>query len=760
MLWGTYRPGHYLGLKTRQAKSMQMSFSWFVVNTDQIKFPELRELAEDREDIKFGWLRHDGRSFGEQEILDGDLVIHTKWVKSVDRNDNDWAVRVEVQRSEIEDVSAGRLCSIQFTLHDESIELEDVYGTQETWEQIMPTDSVAKKGKLLKGFNTNGIDHFSVWSPGSNTTANVLYYNPEGWKLDQLHSEYLKKAFIMAYQRQIQQEGKKVFDVKEALRFDSNGAIGQHAGNPNTALFQFMQKPPFTIDLVFLSGSKRNELERVASLSGESLTNKFQEAVKFFDAKFNDFMKSSAALKRTKHEEVKEVGKRALSNMLGGMGYFQGSSLVKLQEEVIEEYGPFSLYTAVPCRPKFPRGFLWDEGFHQLLVQQWDPMLSMDAIAHWLDIMSSTGWIPREQILGQEARRRVPAEFVVQEPNFANPPTLMLAIVQLSSMKSTGYKEFFTAAWPRLKSWFQWLDQSQAGKLKGSYKWRGRDPNAIEVNPKTLTSGLDDFPRASHPTDDERHLDLRCWILLMARTLSQIGQLLSLPESEYSLYSNKAANLGSLKNLVDLHYDKERKQFLDWGLHSEDVQVEKIEKEVYNPNTQRPQIMEEMVRHVNEKPVYRYIPHFGYISLFPLILEVFPADSTYLKDTLDQLRNEDLLWTDFGLRSLAKTSSIYMTKNTPNDPPYWRGQIWVNINYLALRALYRYAGTSGPFQTQCQQLYSELRENLLSNIVAQYHSTGFLWEQYSDQNGQGLGGKPFTGWTALVVNIITEHYGS
>ena len=58
-------------------------------------------------------------------------------------------------------------------------------------------------------------------------------------------------------------------------------------------------------------------------------------------------------------------------------------------------------------------------------------LLFQDVLGHWLDLLNSDGWIPREQILGQEARSKVPNEFVIQHNTNANPPTLFLTFESL-----------------------------------------------------------------------------------------------------------------------------------------------------------------------------------------------------------------------------------------------------------------------------------------------------------------------------------------
>jgi mannosyl-oligosaccharide glucosidase len=81
------------------------------------------------------------------------------------------------------------------------------------------------------------------------------------------------------------------------------------------------------------------------------------------------------------------------SNLVGGVGYFYGEHVVDrsndpayLEENEgfaeqsaearnlgnVQVEGPYELFTSIPSRPFFPRGFLWDEGFHLLPVADWD----------------------------------------------------------------------------------------------------------------------------------------------------------------------------------------------------------------------------------------------------------------------------------------------------------------------------------------------------------------------------------------------------
>jgi len=147
------------------------------------------------------------------------------------------------------------------------------------------------------------------------------------------------------------------------------------------------------------------------------------------------------------------------------------------------------------------------------------------------------------------------------------------------------------------------------------------------------------------------------------------------------------------------------------------------------------------------------------VNLFPFLLKLLPADSPKLTATLKKMRDENHLWTPYGLRSLSKSSPYYMQRNTEHDAPYWRGPIWININYLALEALQHYSKQDGSVNAHlAKEIYDSLRHNLLANVAKQYKKTGFIWENYRDSDGSGSGTRPFTGWTALILGIMADKY--
>ena len=509
------------------------------------------------------------------------------------------------------------------------------------------------------------------------------------------------------------------------------------------------------MEVIFQSGSFT---DRPDSLSGSIFQNVLDTHLTAFSGKFE---KTFQLGKKGFNREQIGYAKAALSNMLGGIGYFYGSSLVKSDyvKEGALNYWEAPLYTSVPSRSFFPRGFLWDEGFHNLLISKWDQEISRDIIGHWLDLMNIEGWIPREQILGQEARARVPEEFVVQHNKNANPPTLFLPlqniVKKLIASSDPKDKEYLKHLLPRLKTWFNWFNVSQQGPEPMSYRWRGRDTTTKrELNPRTLTSGLDDYPRASHPTDEERHIDLRCWMALAAGVMADIARSIGEPWEEYDA-THKMLTDNSI--LDKLHWSERSQRYADYGFHCDRVRLERPPPKPTSPG-QRPPPPKEKERVEKEAPRYQHVDSFGYVSLFPFLLKIVEPDSPKLGKILIDLRDPNLLWTKYGLRSLAKSAPLYNKHNTEHDPPYWRGAIWINMNYLAVRALQHYGTIEGPYRDTAKELYTDLRSNLINNIIGQFKLTGYIWENYDDKTGKGKGSHPFTGWSALFVNIMAENF--
>lgn len=445
----------------------------------------------------------------------------------------------------------------------------------------------------------------------------------------------------------------------------------------------------------------------------------------------------------------RNFAKYAFSNLIGGIGFFRGRSIIQRSQSKQPEYSSVkSLFSAVPSRPFFPRGFLWDEGFHQLLVSKWDFEITLEVLKSWFSVMEPDGWIPREQILGEEARSKVPAEFQTQYDIYANPPTLFLPIHSLYQKfrSSPSYshnleklKTFLQGIFPKIETNFKWFQRTQHGVYPNSFRWRGRTEN------HTLTSGLDDYPRVPKPSTNELHLDLLCWMIKTCKILSELSEFIGENEKSLSykkIYQDLLSQLDgnnlffkcvyilfkknySQKNCQVVYWDEESKMYADVVLSSS-----------------------------NSLENRTFIQHHGYISLFPLLFGLIPHTSSKLEHIFKILKDPNHLWSPYGIRSLSKSDPYFGTGEN-----YWKGPIWINMNFLLLSSLHaNYINTEGPYKEQASQIYSELRSNLITNMFENYERTGFIWEQYNPINGQGQRSHPFTGWSSLIVLIMAELY--
>jgi len=236
--------------------------------------------------------------------------------------------------------------------------------------------------------------------------------------------------------------------------------------------------------------------------------------------------------------------------------------------------------------------------------------------------------------------------------------------------------------------------------------------------------------------------------------MADLSDVLEYDGTKYLEFYESLTNEDTLN---ELHWSAELNSYADYGYHSPNVVLRNAP--ITSQQRRNPQLpLPEKLRHEETPPKYGFVNMFGYVNLFPVILQVLQPESIHLETIVKQLDDPKLLWTPHGLRSLAKNAPLYNTRNTEHDPPYWRGPIWININFMALKSLNYYSNVNGRAKDISKRIYRQLRDNVIGNVMAQHFKTGYLWEQYDDTSGNGKGCRPFTGWSSLVVLIMAEEY--
>ncbi|KAH8908683.1 glycoside hydrolase family 63 protein [Coniochaeta sp. PMI_546] len=763
LLWGPYRPNLYFGIRPRIPKSLMTGLMWGKIETYTDYQNNIRYTCEQNEGMQgYGWDEYDTRKGGVQSIHDKEnkIDITTSFVKIPGgAHGGSWGARIKGQLRD--DAAEDQKTILFFYVTQEGLGSElgavpsvDQSGYDADVTLIGNSETLGNyKLKVTRGTgklpeSDHDISEFRV--PGKTIVQSLTYPDEILWQAKPIVFKQLKEGV----------------DFLVDNKYDDNNApppwqVYQLENRPGAGNVQIVEKifeGNFEFDVLFSSASVGKDI------TSDDLTREIKATSDSFEERFSSVFELQAPFKV---EKYKKFARSMFSNLIGGIGYFYGHAVVDRSyapeydeenegfwEETAEARarrqekleGPYELFSAIPSRPFFPRGFLWDEGFHLIPIAEWDIDLTLEIVKSWFNLMDEDGWIAREQILGPEARSKVPEEFQTQYPHYANPPTLFLildtfidklrksngsmpatkeTVPQDSSISTASLDnpvvgiEYLRRLYPLLRRQYNWFKKTQYGDIKSydreaysskeAYRWRGRTVRHC------LTSGLDDYPRPQPPHPGELHVDLMSWMGLMTKSLINIADAIDYPEEVNELKKN----LNALEhNLDDLHWSEKEGCYCD-------ATIDDFEE-------------------------HTLVCHKGYISLFPFLTGLLKPDSPKLGKVLALLGDETELFSPHGIRSLSKKDELYGT-----DENYWRSPVWININYLAIVELYKLGTQSGPHQKTAADLYTRLRKNIVDTVFQSWEETGFAWEQYNPETGKGQRTQHFTGWTSLVVKIMT-----
>ncbi|CCF58947.1 hypothetical protein KAFR_0F03510 [Kazachstania africana CBS 2517] len=779
LLWAPYRSNSYFGIRPRNIDNTPFIFGlmWFE-STKLDSLTRLRHYANIDDHLeKFSWEVYDPRLGGMQTIIDTENNVNLTIYFTKSHDGKNWVARVHGEAidetlpsassvvlymnqnvgadvnsiSRLDEMPSTDLNKLEFAgfsteLGDYKVLIRDNYG------KYFSNDSVPNM-EVVPGCDSSKTKHVSLTVP-----------DHEVWRARDVFQSILADS--------IQSAIAEVGETNVNQAYNPSFLTLRNIHNFPPGNFHYIQKTfssteSFEFDVIY------NSMDSKENIRGQNEVNKLiddslNEVRIKFDKKFNI---------NSKDEEKHKFALETLSNLLGGIGYFHGNQIIdratvfdedqfeQIKLENGEEEGPFSLFSTVPSRGFFPRGFYWDAGFEILQVMEYDFDLAFELISSWFSMIDDDGWVAREVILGPEARSRVPPEFVVQSPNIANPPTLLLAFSEMltraienfdslkfenSDLSSESHYSFHSSTsqlkthphlltsygekiYPKLLKHFNWFTESQKGSLEDYYEVLEDQDMLDQIHKDTiyhwvgrtvthcLPSGLDDYPRAQPPDTAELNVDTLSWVGVMARSMKKIAHVLKLEDDESKF---EKIEQEVIENLDLLHWSEEHGCYCDVTLDDEyedDIQL---------------------------------VCHEGYVSLMPFALKLIPNDPKKLNKLVSLMSDPEKIFSDYGLLSLSKQDEYF-----GKDENYWRGPIWMNINYLCLDALKHYfpevrEHAENLEQSQAGLLYTKLKKNLINNVYNVWKNQGSVYENYSPIDGRGTGSSQFTGWTSLIVNLL------
>ncbi len=352
----------------------------------------------------------------------------------------------------------------------------------------------------------------------------------------------------------------------------------------------------------------------------------------------------------------------------------------------------------VPSPYEYKHQWLWDSCFHAIVLRHFDTAAAEEELRSLLDSQHSDGMIPHE------SKYSLFGHLLPFTSRVTQPPFIARAVLDV--YRKGRNKEFLSEIFPKLESYHHWLRQHR------------ETDNVLKVV-ESDESGEDN----SVMWDDEYiapvHRTYLRWFPTYVPLFPQLAALKSVTAT--SAYAD------ALECMADIA-----------GILGDG----KASSSFRNKNRRVIAAMAKVFRQKDE--LYYNFTHSGKLipykthSIFsPLFAAAIPRKEAKML-VEEHLINPKEFWTKFPIPTVAASEPKF------NPQGYWRGPMWMNINWMLHRGLLRYG-------------FKAVAAELLQKTLAAVKKSGFR-EYYNPLTGEGLGAKQF-GWSTLVVDMIKGSKG-
>ena len=397
-LWGGYRPGIYFGMKTRSPVAMSTGILWVGSNRGR---NDLRHDTNQDELTQFEWIKHDGKHFGQQTLVDESYKMELKTtfivkeipaISTLDSTDLEtkfkedltWIQRINVKSLIKNDKRSERQKSLFFYVgfegaeHDELeqstflTDIDYIEGAKLTATTDGSEETVPQLFTILGRSKTSGYFRLVL----TTTTFTKVDADADERVTNGIHVSFvgLGSGDVTKSVNELKESHSSVQyirDIDENTAFLRNGNLKNSIEDSSNFLaVQIKCNADFTFDAVLyenLPVDNLEELRRLAVSEMEKHVADFLSESKEGKKIEEDNSENTAANKAVKKEVVNslnidtwishyetkfnekfdliyklhlqineknesmfslkdiEASKRALSSLLGGIGYFYGS---------------------------------------------------------------------------------------------------------------------------------------------------------------------------------------------------------------------------------------------------------------------------------------------------------------------------------------------------------------------------------------------------------------------------------------------------